>query len=282
MTPGPTTAAGPGNRWPSRSAPGAPARTRPPTTLRRRGCRWRSCPVTCAAGPCHSSGGTHEFLTWLTAKSRRLRYPVGTTITEDTQEAILKVPGRLLDPAYDGDGQVRDGAWVADITGLLDLSGWPAGMRVIGRKERPHPAPSCGSPTSTATASPPSPPTPGKASSPTWNSATAAGPAARTASGTRRTPGCGTCPLKGFAQNQLWCESVALACDLLAWTQLLALVGTARRWEPKRLRLRLFSVAGRLARSGPPAPAPAPAGRTLAPGRRDHRRGHRLQAIPSG
>jgi len=43
---------------------------------------------------------------------------------------------------------------------------------------------------------------------------------------------------------------VALACELLAWTQLLALTGTARRWEPKRLRLRLFSAAGRLARGG--------------------------------
>jgi len=56
--------------------------------------------------------------------------------------------------------------------------------------------------------------------------------------------------LKGFAQNQVWCEIVALACELLAWTQLLALAGTARRWEPKRLRLRLFAVAGRLARGG--------------------------------
>jgi hypothetical protein len=57
-------------------------------------------------------------------------------------------------------------------------------------------------------------------------------------------------PLKGFAQNQVWCEIVALACELLAWTQLLALPGTARRWEPKRLRLRLFAVAGRLVRGG--------------------------------
>jgi len=56
--------------------------------------------------------------------------------------------------------------------------------------------------------------------------------------------------LKGFAQNQIWCEIVALACELLAWTQLLALAGQARRWEPKRLRLRLFSVAGRLVRGG--------------------------------
>jgi hypothetical protein len=35
-----------------------------------------------------------------------------------------------------------------------------------------------------------------------------------------------------------------------AWTQMLALAGAARRWEPKRLRLRIFSVAGCLASSG--------------------------------
>jgi hypothetical protein len=31
---------------------------------------------------------------------------------------------------------------------------------------------------------------------------------------------------------------------------MLALAGDACRWEPKRLRLRIFSVAGRLASSG--------------------------------
>jgi Transposase DDE domain group 1 len=51
-------------------------------------------------------------------------------------------------------------------------------------------------------------------------------------------------PLHGYAQNQIWCEIVALACDLLAWTQTLALDGPARRWEPKRLRLRIFTCAG--------------------------------------
>ena len=86
-----------------------------------------------------SAGGTHSFLEWLTAPSRRLHYSVGVTIAEDTQTAILKVPADSWTPAYDGDGRVRDGAWVADITGMLDLSSWPAGMRVIVRKERPHP-----------------------------------------------------------------------------------------------------------------------------------------------
>ena len=55
-------------------------------------------------------------------------------------------------------------------------------------------------------------------------------------------------PLHGFNQNQLWCEIVALACDLLAWMQMLALTGEARRWEPRRLRLRLFTCAGRIVR----------------------------------
>ena len=44
-----------------------------------------------------SAGGTHSFLEWLTAPSRRLHYSVGVTVAEDTQAAILKSPGRLLD-----------------------------------------------------------------------------------------------------------------------------------------------------------------------------------------
>jgi Transposase DDE domain group 1 len=194
-----------------------------------------------------SGGGTHGFLTWLTAKSRRLHHSIGMTITEDMQAAILNVPADAWTPAYDGDGQVRDGAWVADITGMLDLSAWPAGMRVIVRRERPHPGRSFGSPTSTATASPPSPPTRAKASSPASKCATGAGPGART--GNAKDTGLRSLPLQGFAQNQVWCEIVALACELMAWMQMLALTGQARRREPKRLRLRLFSAAGRLARS---------------------------------
>ena len=197
-----------------------------------------------------SGGGTHEFLKWLTAPSRRLRYSVGMTITEDMQAAILRVPDDGWTPAYDGDGQVREGAWVADVTGLLDLDGWPAGMRVIVRKERPHPGAQL------------------RFTDLDGHRFTAfatdakKGQLADLELRHRRRARCEdrircakdtglrNLPLKGFAQNQLWCEVVALACELLAWTQMLALAGDARRWEPKRLRLRLFSAAGRLASSG--------------------------------
>jgi hypothetical protein len=83
--------------------------------------------------------GARPFLAWLASPGRRLRYSVGMTLTEDMQQAILALPERVWEPAYDAGGQVRPGAWVTGLTGLLDLAGWPAGMRVIARKERPHP-----------------------------------------------------------------------------------------------------------------------------------------------
>jgi hypothetical protein len=197
-----------------------------------------------------SGGGTHEFLHWITSRSRPLHYSVGMTVTEDMQAAVLRVPAKSWTPAYDGNGQVRDGAWVADITGLLDLGSWPAGMRVIVRKERPHPGAQLrftdlDGHRFTAFATD-----------------TRRGQLADLELRHRRRARCEdrircakdtglrNLPLKGYAQNQLWCEIVALACELLAWTQMLALAGPARRWEPKRLRLRVFAVAGRLVRGG--------------------------------
>jgi Transposase DDE domain group 1 len=147
-------------------------------------------------------------------------------------------------------GRSGTAPWVADITGLLDLDDWPAGMRVIVRKERPHPGAQLRFTdieghrfTAFATD-------------------TKKGQLADLELRHRRRARCEdrirnakdtrlrNLPPKGFAQNQVWYEIVALACELLAWTQTLALAGKARRWEPKRLRLRIMSVAGRLASSG--------------------------------
>ncbi len=58
-------------------------------------------------------------------------------------------------------------------------------------------------------------------------------------------------PLHDFDQNRIWCAIVALAVEITAWMQMLALTEhAARRWEPKRLRLRLFSAPATLARTG--------------------------------
>ena len=82
-------------------------------------------------------GGTHDFVAWL--HGRRLAYSVGFTLTDDATELIGKLPKAAWTPAYDADGLPRPGAWVAELTGLMDLTSWPPGMRVILRKERPHP-----------------------------------------------------------------------------------------------------------------------------------------------
>jgi hypothetical protein len=195
-----------------------------------------------------SGGGTREFLTWLTRPPRRLQYSVGMGITAAIEDALAVIPARAWTPAYDADGVHRPGAWVAELTGVLDLAGWPKGMRVIARKERPHPGAqlritdidghrvTC------------------------FATSTKGGQLADLELRHRRRARCEdrircakdtglrNLPLHGFAQNQIWCEIVALACDLLAWMQMLALTGPARRWEPKRLRLRLFAAAGRIVR----------------------------------
>lgn len=73
----------------------------------------------------------------------------------------------------------------------------------------------------------------------------------KTGSATSRTPGCRTCRCTASHRTQIWLELVALASDLLAWTQRLALTKTAAAtWEPKRLRFRLLNVAGRIVRTG--------------------------------
>jgi Transposase DDE domain group 1 len=59
-------------------------------------------------------------------------------------------------------------------------------------------------------------------------------------------------PFHGYAHNRIWVEVVALAADLLAWTQTLAFdeAEPARRWEPERLRFRILALAARIIRTG--------------------------------
>ena len=132
------------------------------------------------------AGATHAYLDWLSGQ--RLGYSVGFTLPADAEQVLATIPDSVWAPALDAHDEIRDGAWVAELTGLLDLHTWPVEMRVIARKERPHPGAQLRLPDATGYASPRSPPTPRPAdpapSSPTSSCGTAAGPAPRTGSAT--------------------------------------------------------------------------------------------------
>jgi hypothetical protein len=199
------------------------------------------------------AGCTHELLDWLV--SQRLSYSVGFTLPTDFAEQLAKIPKKVWTPAYNSDGEIRDGAWVAEITGLLNLKSWPKGMRVIARKERPHPGAQLRITDAdglrvTAFATNTTPGGPGR-QLPDLELRHRRRARAEDRIRIAKDTGLTNLPLHDLDQNQIWCALIALACEITAWTQMLALAEhPARRWEPKRLRLRIFSIAGRLARSG--------------------------------
>ncbi|MFR0357408.1 IS1380 family transposase [Streptomyces sediminimaris] len=196
-----------------------------------------------------SGGGTHEFVDWLSVRGRWLSYSVGMTITDAIHHAVLKVPASAWTPAVEPDGEIRDGAWVAEIEGDC-LKGWPRGMRLIVRKERPHPGAqlrltdadgmrlTCFATNTRHT--------------PIAQLELRHRQRARAEDRIRaaRATGLRNLPLHDAAQNRIWLEIVQIALDLLAWMPMLALTGQTRRWEPRRLRLRLFSAAAQLVTTG--------------------------------
>jgi Transposase DDE domain group 1 len=194
------------------------------------------------------AGGTKALIEWLTG--RRLSYSVGFTLPVNTPDLLAKIPDHAWSSAYDAHDQVRDGAWVAELTGLLDLSGWPTGMRVIVRKERPHPGAQLRFDDVDGM----------RITAFVTNTSRGQLPdlelrhrrRARCEDRIRiaKETGLRNLPLHGFAANQIWCAIVALASDLLAWMGMLALSShDARRWEPKRLRHRLFTIPASIART---------------------------------
>ncbi|WP_435218303.1 IS1380 family transposase [Streptomyces sp. bgisy034] len=198
-----------------------------------------------------SGGGTQEFVAWLSARGRWLSYSVGMSITDAIHQAVLKVPASAWTPAVEPDGEVRDGAWVVELDDGSDcLKGWPKGMRLIVRKERPHPGAQLRF-------------TDADGLRLTCFATNTIGQKiaelelrhrqrARAEDRIRaaRATGLRNLPLHDSAQNQIWLEIVQIALDLLAWMPMLALTGTARLWEPRRLRLRLLSAAAQLVTTG--------------------------------
>ena len=183
-------------------------------------------------------------------------FSVGWAVTDRERVAIDTLPETAWTDAIDADGQPRAGAHVAELTGLLPagtLADYPAGVRVLVRRERPHPGAQLDAfeerdgwryqclATDTAV---------GQLAFLDARHRAHARVEDRIRTG--KDTGLGRFPSRTFAINAAWLTAVMLAVDLLAWTQTILLHDhpTLARAEPKTLRYRLLHVAARLVRGG--------------------------------
>jgi len=200
-----------------------------------------------------SAGCTQGFL----AHIRSLRkngidtcFSVGVAIAEPIRAAIRQAAGWV--PAVDANGQLRDGAEICEITGLVDAKGYPDGTRFIVRRERPHPGAQLSlfdtiegmrhqvMATDTPVGHGPI----------QYLEARHRGHArVEDRIRTGKDTGFGRFPSRVFAINVAWLELALTGIDLLAWTQALLLDGELATAEPKKLRYRLLHVAARITRS---------------------------------
>jgi hypothetical protein len=207
---------------------------------------------------CDGAGSSHAFIDHVTGLGARPGYQVHYSAGFDFDERIRAVLPRLPESAWtaalDAGGSPRPDAQVAELTGLLRhsaggdrLAGWPADMRILIRRENPHP----GAQLSlfeqhegkryqvTATNTPG-----GQVQFLEARHRTQARVEDRIRCA--KQTGLGHMPSRDYAVNTAWCQAASIACDLLAWLRLLALDGDLARAEPATLRYRILHTAGRI------------------------------------
>ena len=196
-----------------------------------------------------SAALTHGFVD--ACRGAHVRFSIGHDLTEPIRNACLAIPPRRWQPAITADGSdEREGADVAEITDLVDLSRWPAGTRAIARREEPHPGAQL---TFTDID--------GHRFQVFVTDQTATdiaylealqrgrGRAEKLICNLKDT-GLTNLPSAEFAINHAWLTIALIAHDLLAWCRVLTLDGDLARAEPKRLRYCLLHAAGLIARTG--------------------------------
>lgn len=195
-----------------------------------------------------SAGATHALADH--CHEANMRFSFGYELTAAVRAAILEIPEDAWVAALDQDGSERDNGQVAEITGRVERSAWPAGSRLIVRRERPHPGAQLSFTDHDGYR---------------FQAILTDQPEADIAIIERRhrqrarvedrirddkDTGLAKLPFKQFALNEVWLEIVMLAHDVIVWAQALLLDGELAKAEPKRLRYRLLHVAARLAFSG--------------------------------
>jgi Transposase DDE domain group 1 len=192
-----------------------------------------------------SAGASHELLDW--CRDGAVRFSVGYDLTETVRAAIVEIGDCAWVSALDQNGGERANGQVAEITGLLDLAGWPDGSRVLVRRERAHPGAQLSFTDHDGHR---------------FQAILTDQPDHDIALIERRhrrrarvedhirndkDTGLRNLPFRDFEHNRVWLALVLIAHDLICWTQRLLLTGELARAEPKRLRYRLLHVAARLA-----------------------------------
>jgi hypothetical protein len=207
---------------------------------------------------CDGAGSTHALVEHVSRINARrgfqVHYSAGFDFDERIRAVLPRLPETAWTPALDADGTPRPDAQVAELTGLLRhsaggdrLAGWPADMRIIIRRENPHP----GAQLTlfeqhegkryqvTATSTPR-----GQVQFLEARHRTQARVEDRIRCG--KSTGMGHMPSRDYTVNTAWCQAASIACDLLAWLRLLALDGDLAKAEPKALRYKLLHTAGRI------------------------------------
>ena len=182
-------------------------------------------------------------------RARNIRFAVVARTNPQVKAAI----SRAVDdedrwsPALTQAGEERDGAAVAELTDLIDLTGWPEGTRFIVRREPLHP----GAQTSLFPS----------LDYRFWGQFTdrAANAVeadvhlrahAHVEDHIRRLKASGLerFPFTDLDANRAWLALVCFAADLVRWFQLLCLRGPLATAEPKTLRWQLWHTPARVVR----------------------------------
>jgi hypothetical protein len=195
-----------------------------------------------------SAGATHELIDW--CRDARIGFSVGYDLTEPVRRAILKVPANAWVSALEQHGSERANGEVCELSGLLDLTSWPEGARLICRRERPHPGAQLsftdrdGYRFQTFLTDQDDP------DIAVLERRQRQRAHAEDQIRDDKDTGLAKLPFKDFAMNQVWLELVLIAHNLLSWSKALLLEGALQKAAPKRLRQRLLHTAGRLAFHG--------------------------------
>jgi len=203
-----------------------------------------------------SAGWSHGLVN--ECRDRQVRFVIGHRLTVEIASILVDLPKQAWQPAITADGgDWRDHAQVAEITDLVadmfdptERGSWPSGLRMIARREQPHPGAQLtfcdveGHRYQVFVTDLPDPDI-------AYLEALyrGRGRVERQICDTKAT-GLTNLPSHSFQINQAWLQLVLCAHDLMAWCRLLALDGDLATAEPKRLRYCLFHTAARIARTG--------------------------------